>query len=170
MNNVFAAIQNRDAGAMARMMGPDNHHDQQDNVVNMSAERLVDALFKQLKQLFPAAEQTNLKTAQQETDAKRQWIAAFAEGGIRTREQVSAGMRHARASESPFWPSPGQFIKWCKDSKMVLGVSIEDVMGSSIVTPKRKVSSLEARSGSRGATRSCTGLCAIPAVRCINAS
>ncbi|WP_264768732.1 replication protein P, partial [Klebsiella pneumoniae] len=75
------------------------------------------ALFKQLKQLFPAAEQTNLKTAQQETDAKRQWIAAFAEGGIRTREQVSAGMRHARASESPFWPSPGQFIKWCKDSK-----------------------------------------------------
>ncbi|STT79310.1 Origin specific replication binding factor [Klebsiella pneumoniae] len=38
-------------------------------------------------------------------------------------------MRHARASESPFWPSPGQFIKWCKDSKMVLGVSIEDVMG-----------------------------------------
>ncbi|MDT1817634.1 replication protein, partial [Acinetobacter baumannii] len=83
------------------MMGPDNHQAQQDNVVNISAERLVDALFKQLKQLFPAAEQTNLKTAQQETDAKRQWIAAFAEGGIRTREQVSAGMRHARASESP---------------------------------------------------------------------
>lgn len=48
--------------------------------------------------------------------------------GIRTREQVSAGMRHARASESPFWPSPGQFIKWCKDSKMVLGVTIDDVM------------------------------------------
>ncbi|STW12991.1 Origin specific replication binding factor [Klebsiella pneumoniae subsp. rhinoscleromatis] len=74
MSNVFAAIQNRDAGALARMMGPDNHQAQQDNVVNISAERLVDALFKQLKQLFPAAEQTNLKTAQQETDAKRQWI------------------------------------------------------------------------------------------------
>lgn len=65
MSNVFAAIQNRDAGALARMMGPDNHQAQQDNVVNISAERLVDALFKQLKQLFPAAEQTNLKTAQQ---------------------------------------------------------------------------------------------------------
>ncbi len=64
MSNVFAAIQNRDAGALARMMGPDNHQAQQDNVVNISAERLVDALFKQLKQLFPAAEQTNLKTAQ----------------------------------------------------------------------------------------------------------
>lgn len=170
MSNVFAAIQNRDAGALARMMGPDNHQAQQDNVVNISAERLVDALFKQLKQLFPAAEQTNLKTAQQETDAKRQWIAAFAEGGIRTREQVSAGMRHARASESPFWPSPGQFIKWCKDSKMVLGVSIEDVMGSFTAMPRRKAYSLADQNNSRGATLSCTGLCAIPGVRCTSVS
>ncbi len=38
MSNVFAAIQNRDSGALARMMGPDNQHDQQENVVNMSAE------------------------------------------------------------------------------------------------------------------------------------
>ncbi|MDZ2632531.1 replication protein, partial [Klebsiella pneumoniae] len=28
MSNVFAAIQNRDAGALARMMGPDNHQAQ----------------------------------------------------------------------------------------------------------------------------------------------
>ena len=128
MNNVFTAIKSRDAAALSRMTGSDQQH-MGDSVVNITAERLVDALFKQLKQLFPAAEQTNLKTERQETDAKRQWIAAFAEGGIRTREQVSAGMRHARASVSPFWPSPGQFIKWCKDSKMVLGVSIDDVMG-----------------------------------------
>ncbi len=88
--------------------------------MNISAERLVDALFKQLKQLFPAAEQTNLKTAQQETDAKRQWIAAFAEGGIRTREQVSAGMRHARASESPFWPSPVNSLSGAKTARWCL--------------------------------------------------
>lgn len=129
MNNVFNAIQNRDGAALSRMTGSDRQRECNDNVVNITAERLVDALFKQLKQLFPAAEQTNLKTAAQEVSAKQQWIAAFAESGIRTREQVSAGMRHARASESPFWPSPGQFIKWCKDSKMVLGISIDDVMG-----------------------------------------
>ncbi|VFS43810.1 replication P family protein [Enterobacter cancerogenus] len=136
MNNVFTAIQSRDGDALARLTGSDRQYAGSDNVVNITAERLVDALFKQLKQLFPAAEQTNLKTPAQETAAKQQWIAAFAEGGIRTREQVSAGMRHARASESPFWPSPGQFIKWCKDSKMVLGVSIEDVMGE--FSPLRK--------------------------------
>lgn len=129
MNNVFTAIQNRDGETMANLTGSDRQYAGSDNVVNITAERLVDAMFKQLKQLFPAAEQTNLKTPAQETAAKQQWIAAFAEGGVRTREQVSAGMRHARASESPFWPSPGQFIKWCKDSKMVLGISIEDVMG-----------------------------------------
>lgn len=94
MNNVFAAIQNRDAGAMARMMGPDNHHDQQDNVVNISAERLVDALFKQLKQLFPAAEQTNLKTVQQETDAKRQWITAKATIKSMSTRDDGNGARH----------------------------------------------------------------------------
>lgn len=128
MNNVFTAIQNRDGEALSRMSGYEHQYTNNDNVVNMSAERLVDALFKQLKQLFPAAVVTNLKTPEQEVAAKQQWIAAFAEGGIRTREQVSAGMRHARASDSPFWPSPGQFIKWCKDSKMVLGVTIDDVM------------------------------------------
>ncbi|OKW41851.1 hypothetical protein AWP78_22580 [Escherichia coli] len=128
VNNVFTAIQNRDGEALSRMSGYEHQYTNNDNVVNMSAERLVDALFKQLKQLFPAAVVTNLKTPEQEVAAKQQWIAAFAEGGIRTREQVSAGMRHARASESPFWPSPGQFIKWCKDSKMVLGVTIDDVM------------------------------------------
>jgi hypothetical protein len=126
LNNVFQAIHNRDGAALARMSGQQAQHD---NVVNITAEKLIDKLFVQLKQLFPAAEQTSLKTEAQESAAKKQWIAAFAEGGIRTREQVSAGMRHARTSESPFWPSPGQFIKWCKDSKMVLGISIEDVMG-----------------------------------------
>ncbi|POP42537.1 replication protein [Superficieibacter electus] len=128
MNKLFNAIQNRDGDALSQMSGTDRQYHGNDNVVNITAERLVDALFKQLKQLFPAAEQTNLKTAEQEVSAKQQWIASFAEGGIRTREQVSAGMRHARASESPFWPSPGQFIKWCKDSKTVLGIGTEDVM------------------------------------------
>ncbi len=54
-------------------------------------------------------------------------------------EQVNAGMRHARASESPFWPSHGQFIKWCKDSKMVLGVTIDDVMAEFHRYSKEKV-------------------------------
>lgn len=60
-------------------------------------------------------------------DAKRQWIAAFAENGITTREQLQNGMRHARASDNPFWPAVGQFIKWCKEEDYVaLGLPDED--------------------------------------------
>lgn len=109
---LYRAINNRDGEAMASMAGGNPEHGR---VVNSDAERLVDALFMQLKQIFPAATQTNLRSDADERVAKQQWIAAFSENGIRTRDQLSAGVRHARASESPFWPSPGQFIKWCKD-------------------------------------------------------
>ncbi|EDQ0639670.1 phage replication protein, partial [Salmonella enterica subsp. diarizonae] len=97
-------------------------------VVNSDAERLVDALFMQLKQIFPAATQTNLRSDADERVAKQQWIAAFSENGIRTREQLSAGMQKARSSQSPFWPSPGQFISWCREGSGALGVSVDDIM------------------------------------------
>uniref|UniRef100_UPI0009AD8837 replication protein P n=1 Tax=Salmonella enterica TaxID=28901 RepID=UPI0009AD8837 len=91
--------------------------------------RLVDALFMQLKQIFPAATQTNLRSDADERVAKQQWIAAFSENGIRTRKQLSAGMQKARSSQSPFWPSPGQFISWCREGSGALGVSVDDIMG-----------------------------------------
>lgn len=122
---LITAINNRDSAALSRMAGSETDPQK---VINLEAESLVDSLFRQLKQIFPASTQTNLRTDADEKTAKRQWIAAFSENGIRTREQLSAGVRHARASSSPFWPSPGQFIKWCKDSSTVLGVNIADVM------------------------------------------
>lgn len=96
------------------------------SIVNPDVEKLVDRLFKQLKQVFPAASQTNLRSEADESAAKKQWIAAFAENGIYRREQLSAGMQHARASESPFWPSPGQFIAWCQQgSRRLFGLPDE---------------------------------------------
>lgn len=119
------AINNRDGAAMARMAGG---RYEPEKVISSEAESLVDALFKQLKQIFPASVSTSLKDEDAEKTTKRQWIAAFAENGIKTREQLSAGVRHARASNSDFWPSPGKFISWCKDSSTVLGVTVQDVI------------------------------------------
>lgn len=119
------AINNRDGAAMARMAGG---RYEPERVINSEAETLVDALFKQLKQIFPASVSTSLKGEEAERTTKRQWTVAFAENGIKTREQLSAGVRHARASNSDFWPSPGKFISWCKDSSKVLGVTVQDVM------------------------------------------
>ncbi|EBB2469216.1 phage replication protein [Salmonella enterica] len=123
---LYRAINNRDGAAMASIAGGNPEHGR---VVNSDAERLVDALFMQLKQIFPAATQTNLRSDADERVAKQQWIAAFSENGIRTREQLSAGMQKARSSQSPFWPSPGQFISWCREGSGALGVSVDDIMG-----------------------------------------
>ncbi|WP_129232772.1 replication protein P [Cronobacter condimenti] len=102
---LIQAIAQRDNRTLSRLAGkyhPAPERPEQ-GVVNTEAERLVDALFRQLKQVFPAA--------------KQQWIIAFAENGITRREQLAAGMKRARASLSPFWPSPGQFIDWCREGE-----------------------------------------------------
>ncbi|MDE1480573.1 DNA replication protein [Xenorhabdus bovienii] len=117
-------IQDRDGAALAKMAGSVKSPDK---VVNDEAERLVDVLFKNLKSVFPAAISTIFKDPSDEVAAKRQWIAAFAENGIRTKEQLSAGMRYARASENPFWPSPGQFVQWCKQGEAIaMGLPTEE--------------------------------------------
>ncbi|PTA77151.1 replication protein P [Serratia sp. Nf2] len=110
MNKFMSAIQNRDGGALARMMPAEP----QARVVNVNAEKLVDLLFTNLMQVFPAAKQTALSTPAEVAAAKRQWILAFAENGITSVEQLQAGMRMARQQESDFWPSCGKFIGWCK--------------------------------------------------------
>ncbi|WP_265498562.1 replication protein P [Providencia rustigianii] len=120
--NLATAIANRDAGALSRMAQSSTPQ----KVVNPQAEQLVDVLFRNLKQIFPAAVNTIFKNESDELAAKRQWIAAFAENGITTREQLQNGMRHARASDNPFWPAVGQFIKWCKQEDFTqLGLPTE---------------------------------------------
>ncbi|ELY2471059.1 DNA replication protein [Cronobacter sakazakii] len=116
---LIQAIAQRDNRTLSRLAGkyhPAPERPEQ-GVVNTEAERLVDALFRQLKQVFPAANATSLRSEADEAAAKQQWIIAFAENGITRREQLAAGMKRARASLSPFWPSPGQFIDWCREGE-----------------------------------------------------
>ncbi|ELY5791412.1 DNA replication protein [Cronobacter turicensis] len=116
------AIARRDGRELSRLAGEYQPTQERPakGVVNSEAERLVDSLFRQLKQVFPAANATSLRTDADEAAAKQQWIIAFAESGIARREQLAAGMKRARASLSPFWPSPGQFIDWCREGEFEL--------------------------------------------------
>ncbi|ENC9732389.1 TPA: phage replication protein [Citrobacter freundii] len=123
--DLYRAIQNRDSEMLSRMAG-DSYDGRK--VVNADAEKLVDMLFENLMQVFPASTQTNLRADADIRVAKQQWIAAFAESGITSREQLSVGMQKARSSQSPFWPSPGQFISWCREGSGALGVSVDDIM------------------------------------------
>ncbi|KEY58476.1 replication protein P [Serratia sp. DD3] len=106
-NQVFAAIQNRDAGALAQYLPKDNQR-----VVNPLAEKLVDQLFLNLAQIFS----TGRRTPEETGAMKQQWIMAFAENGITTKAQIAAGMRIARQQYTDFWPSCGKFIGWCKEA------------------------------------------------------
>jgi len=81
---------------------------------NETVEQLVDILFRCLKLVFPPSINTMLKGSRVEAAAKRQWIPVFIENGIASEQQQSAGMKRALTSGSPFWPSPGEFIQWCR--------------------------------------------------------
>lgn len=88
--------------------------------------QIINGLFVQLAAAFPAS----LVNRSQEdvNEIRRQWVLAFKENGITTMEQVDAGMRMVRRQERPFLPSPGQFIKWCREGCCVLGITAADVM------------------------------------------
>ena len=84
-------------------------------------------LFNELRAAFPAS-MANFRTQEDLNEFRRQWLLAFQENGIHTMAQVDAGMRMARRQERPFLPSPGQFIKWCREGRCVLGITAADVM------------------------------------------
>lgn len=109
--------------------------EQQDGrLVDSNAERLVDTLFASLKVIFPASFSTVLKHPRDEATAKRQWVAAFIENGFTSGHQLSAGMKCARASVSPFWPTPGQFISWCRKGDYVAaGLPDEDALYDMVI-------------------------------------
>ncbi len=60
---LMTAISNRDGDALARMAAGST---EPQRLLDFEAERLVDSLFRQLKQIFPASTQTNLRTDAEE--------------------------------------------------------------------------------------------------------
>ncbi|PJZ07336.1 DNA replication protein [Pantoea rodasii] len=133
MRQLVAAINSRDSNALARMAG--DAPQPADRRLHLEVEKMMNEFFDGLKQVFPASVSTAWRTPNDEAAAKRQWIAAFAENGITSKTQLAAGMRQARASGSPFLPSPGQFITWCKQSSFsAAGLPDEDSLYSLVMT------------------------------------
>ncbi|MDD9340355.1 MAG: replication protein P [Providencia heimbachae] len=122
MKSLATAIQQRDSTALQAM----SSQVPPKQAVTPQAAQIFNELFKQLRATFPAS-MANIKTQEDLNEFRRQWVLAFSENGIRTIEQVNAGMKIARQQEIPFLPSPGQFIKWCKqEDHTALGLPTED--------------------------------------------
>ncbi|EOV0796544.1 replication protein P [Yersinia enterocolitica] len=109
MRNVVTAIQNRDGQSLQQMYAADKPKQQ----VPEQAAQIFNELFRQLKAAFPAL-MTSIKDQSDLNELRRQWVLAFIENGITSIDQVNAGMKIARQQDTPFLPSPGQFIAWCK--------------------------------------------------------
>ncbi|MFM2482770.1 replication protein P [Celerinatantimonas sp. YJH-8] len=78
-------------------------------------------VWRQLKVAFPAWRQA-FPTKAAEQAAKRVWLIALIENGVTQEQSIQMGLRMARQLEIPFFPSPGQFIKWCQPTPEMLGL------------------------------------------------
>ncbi|MHA1055764.1 replication protein P [Enterobacter mori] len=125
MKNIAESIRNFDREQARRVAhNMPEHYTEREQTQQVA--QIINGLFVQLAAAFPAS----LVNRRQEevNEIRRQWVLAFKENGINTIEQVEAGMRMVRRQERPFLPSPGQFIKWCREGRCVLGITTADVM------------------------------------------
>lgn len=122
MKDLMKAIQQRDSSALQRIAaGKKNTSDNTEQ-----AALVFNALFRQLRAAFPAS-MAHIKTQDDLNEFRRQWLLAFAENGITTIALVDAGMQIARQQETPWLPSPGQFVAWCREGSMrVAGMPTDD--------------------------------------------
>ncbi|WKS98499.1 replication protein P [Gallibacterium salpingitidis] len=83
-----------------------------EQVIPPQVAKFVDRLFFRLKAIFPAWKAAfDGEESYQET--KRFWLEALVNNGVTTAAQFKRGIARAERSESPYFPSVGQFIAWC---------------------------------------------------------
>ncbi|WP_122262337.1 replication protein P [Pseudomonas syringae] len=82
---------------------------------------VVERLFRQLQAIFPAYKQA-WPDDKALASARRSWTKGFIAARINTIDQIRFGIEQCRMSGSPFAPSVGQFIKWCKPTPEMLGI------------------------------------------------
>lgn len=115
MNKFMSAVQNRDGNALARMMPAEP----QARVVNGNAEKLVDLLFVNLMQVFPAAKQTALSTP-----------AEVAAANV-------SGSRHSRRMGSPPLSNCRPGCAWHGSKKATFGRAVESSLAGVRLAPPR---------------------------------
>lgn len=72
-------------------------------------------MFRSLKAIFPAW-LSAIRDPEVEAQARAEWLKGLIENGINSDSQINAGLAKCRAHNSPFLPSIGQFVTWCKEA------------------------------------------------------
>lgn len=100
-----------------------------------ASARVVGILFRELKAIFPAWRQA-WPTADDEATARRCWIKAFADAGLRDIEAIRGGIAKSRRSGRPFMPSVGEFIQWCGGDGIIDGLDENQAFLQSLIDPR----------------------------------
>ena len=95
--------------------------------LNAEAAYNINDVFKALEATFPAFKHA-FSTDEKLAYGKKVWTKALIENGITSTDQISTGMRKARACESDFVPSVGKFISWCSPSVEDIGLDLASVV------------------------------------------
>lgn len=94
-------------------------------LIDPGSAQVINLLFVELKAIHPAW-RSAWPTEQMENTAKRSWTKAFTAAGMCSIEQIRYGMERCRASGSPFMPSVGQFLDWCRPTPENMGLPSVD--------------------------------------------
>lgn len=119
-------------------------HQEKEIVVDTFAKNIINKVFDQLSNIFPAWKHNwksddPLNPDKALNAAKQQWTKAFIENKICTMEQISYGFAKARKSETDFLPSCGKFISWCSPSAEDLGFPSEQKALEQCISHRNKV-------------------------------
>ncbi|TGZ98543.1 replication protein P [Rodentibacter pneumotropicus] len=92
--------------------------------VSGNAAKLIDRMFTRLKSLFPAWKQA-FDSIETYNETKQVWLEELIKADVMTPLALKRGLDRAAGSESPFFPSVGQFIAWCSEDYHALGLPNE---------------------------------------------
>lgn len=81
--------------------------------VSDNAMKLIDRMFARLKSIFPAWKHA-FDSVETYNETKHVWLEELLKAGLVTPQSLKRGLDLAAKSESPFFPSVGQFIAWCQ--------------------------------------------------------
>ena len=81
--------------------------------VSDNAMKLIDRMFARLKSIFPAWKNA-FDSVETYNETKHVWLEELLKAGLVTPQSLKRGLDLAAKSESPFFPSVGQFIAWCQ--------------------------------------------------------
>lgn len=94
-------------------------------LIDPESAQIVNLLFAELKAVHPAW-RLAWPDVDTEKSAKRSWTKALTAAGLQSIEQIRYGIERCRASGTPFMPSAGQFLEWCKPTPENMGLPSAD--------------------------------------------